>query len=107
MEESTLHIDEKQPKAAKNRRIDLRLEEKQKSLLEAAAALTGQSLMSFVVSNSLRVAQDVLSEYKATELSLADFEKFMRILEEPAKPNKALLRAAERYHRRIESSHGL
>ncbi len=107
MEELALQIDDKHEKPAKDRRIDLRLDAKQKTLLEAAATVTGQSLMSFVLSNSLKVAQSVLRENRATELSLADSEIFMRMLENPAKPNKALLKAARRHRQKIKSSHGL
>ncbi|MBR9977322.1 MAG: DUF1778 domain-containing protein [Bacteroidetes bacterium] len=107
MEELITQFDDKHEKPAKDRRIDLRLEAKQKAMLEAAATATGQSLMSFIVSNSLKVAQSVLREYRATELSLADSEKFMRMLENPAKPNKALLKAARRHRQKIKSSHGL
>ncbi len=107
MEEKALQTEDTQDKPVKDRRIDLRLEAKQKAVLEAAAAVSGQSLMSFVVSNSLKVAQDVLREYRATELSLADSERFMRLLETPAEPNAALLNAAQRHRKKIEYSHGV
>ncbi|MBN1447593.1 MAG: DUF1778 domain-containing protein [Bacteroidetes bacterium] len=107
MEERTLQTSDSQDKPVKNRRIDLRLEAKQKALLEAAATVTGQSLMSFVVSNSLTAARNVLHEYRATELSFADFEKFMHMLENPEEPNTALLNAARRHRQKTKSSHDL
>ncbi|MBR9975277.1 MAG: DUF1778 domain-containing protein [Bacteroidetes bacterium] len=106
MEEAIKQTADRHGKPAKDRRIDLRLDATQKALLEAAAAVTGQSLMSFIVSNSLKVAQGVLQEYRASELSLADAEKFLRLLEHPAEPNDALVNAAKRHRRKIPSSHG-
>ncbi|MCB2206211.1 DUF1778 domain-containing protein [bacterium] len=106
MEERTVRTDDTEKKPAKDRRIDLRLDAKQKALLEAAAAVTGQSLMSFIVSNSLTVAQRVLREYRDTELSVADSEIFMRLLENPEEPTEALLNAARRHRRKTTSSHG-
>lgn len=106
MEKTIKKSEDRTGKPAKDRRIDLRLDATQKALLEAAAAVTGQSLMSFIVSNSLKVAQGVLQEYRASELSLADSEKFLRLLEDPAEPNDALVNAARRHRKKIVPSHG-
>lgn len=106
MEKTIKKSEDRAGKTTKDRRIDLRIDATQKALLEAAAAVTGQSLMSFIVSNSLKVAQGVLKEYRASELSLADLEKFLRMLEDPAEPNEALLDAAKRHRRKVNSSHG-
>jgi uncharacterized protein (DUF1778 family) len=88
-------------------RIDLRLDEAQKRLLETAAAVSGQTLTSFLLSHGLQAAHDVIQEYRATKLTLSDSERFVELLENPAEPPASLKDAAQRYKDQISSSHGL
>ncbi|MCZ7554805.1 MAG: DUF1778 domain-containing protein [Bacteroidia bacterium] len=87
-------------------RIDIRLDPEQKSLLEEAAAVSGHSLTSFLLANSLPAAHAVIREHQTTVLSRTDAEKFIALLENPPKPNKALKSAVREYLKNITDSDG-
>jgi uncharacterized protein (DUF1778 family) len=81
-------------------RLNFRLQRDQKSLIEKAAAVSGQSVSDFAVSSMLRAAQETIQSAATTRLSLRDGEVFLRMLESDAEPNAALKRAAGRYRKR-------
>lgn len=87
-------------------RIDIRLDPEQKSLLEEAAALSGHSLTSFLLANTLPAAHAVIREQQTTKLSRADSERFLELLENPPKPNNALKSAVREYLKNIPVSDG-
>lgn len=91
---------------ARKLRIDIRLDPEQKSLLEEAAAVSGHSLTSFLLANSLPAAHAVLREHQTTVLSRTDAEKFIALLENPPKPNTALRSAVREYRDHISESDG-
>ncbi|MFA6235164.1 MAG: DUF1778 domain-containing protein [Bacteroidota bacterium] len=90
----------------KSTRIEIRVDDAGKNLLEKAAALRGQSLSSFVLSSVLPEAKGIVDEYEVTHLSLNDWEKLDALLADPPKPNKKLLAAVRTYARRVTVDHG-
>jgi uncharacterized protein (DUF1778 family) len=84
--------------SAKTGRLDLRLSDEQKRLIEQAAALAGQMVSSFVLSSSLQRAWELIGEANVIKLSAEDRDRFLAVLGDAnAKPGAALLRAARRY----------
>ena len=91
----------------KEARIVIRVDGSSKELIEKAAALSGQSLSSFIISRMLTDAQHVIDTHNRTVVSLADWERFQEILANPRPPNAALKRAARRYKDAVTQSDGL
>lgn len=87
--------------APKDARLDLRSTATQKSLIEKAAALLGESLTSFVLSTLIDESLKVIREHKATELTMRDWEAFNALLLADAEPNAKLKDAFSEYQRRV------
>jgi uncharacterized protein (DUF1778 family) len=84
--------------AARDRRLDLRIQGELKSLIERAAALSGETLSAFVLGSTLRRARKVLREADVIELSNEARDRFLAVLDDvDARPNAALTKAAERH----------
>ena len=79
-------------------RIEMRIAEDLKELLERAADATGQTLTTFAVSTLVERAHQVLAQAETTRLSAREREAFMQMLDD--KPNAALRKAASRYKAR-------
>lgn len=92
--------------AEKSARLELRSTPEQKSMIERAASLMGESVTSFVLSTVLRDARRVIHEHSITELSLGDWARFTAILESDGKPAPALIEAVQAYRDRVRSSDG-
>lgn len=84
---------------AKTARLEARLTDQQKELLQHAADLTCRSLTEFVVSRAQEVAARTVREYEVLTLSSRDRRVFMDALLKPHPPSKRLRKAAERYKR--------
>lgn len=76
-------------------RLDVRLTREKKELIEQAAAASGQTVTDFTVSTLCRRARKVLRDEQVLVLSDRDRDAFLAALENPPKPNRALLRAAQ------------
>ena len=76
--------------AARSARIEMRLSDEQKEILEEAAALKGQDLTSFALGVLLDEANGVIQEHRNRTLSRRDMRAFLRLLETPPAPNAAL-----------------
>ncbi len=83
--------------SGKSKRIDFRLEEEQKQLIEEAALLCGETTTSFALSTLLQRAHDVILSHKKTILSRNDSLKFFEILDQGTEPNAKLKRAFKKY----------
>jgi uncharacterized protein (DUF1778 family) len=83
--------------AAKTARLETRLTNEQKVLLQHAADLTGRTLTEFVVSSAQEAASRTVREHEVLTLSGRDREVFLDALLKPARPNKRLRQAAQRY----------
>ena len=74
------------------KRIDLRADINQKTILEQAAELKHVSLSSYILASSLKQAQLDLAENETLMLSNRDRDLVMAALENPPEPNEALKR---------------
>ncbi|HXG65016.1 MAG TPA: DUF1778 domain-containing protein [Blastocatellia bacterium] len=86
-----------QDKQRSDARLDFRLNQQVKEVIEQAAAVSGQSVSDFAVSVLYRTAKEVLENERNTRLSDRDRDIFLALLDSDAKPNEALKRAANRY----------
>jgi uncharacterized protein (DUF1778 family) len=92
--------------AQKNARLELRSTHDQKVLIEKAASLMGQSVTSFVLSNVLKDAMEVITKHQITELSLNDWTRFNTVREADLEPNEALVEAMKNHKNRVLNSDG-
>ena len=84
--------------AARDQRLDLRIQGELRTLIERAATLSGETLSTFVLSSTLRRARKVLREADVIDLSQEARDRFLAVLDDvDARPNAALLRAAQRH----------
>jgi uncharacterized protein (DUF1778 family) len=82
--------------------IELHMAQDARSLIERAAAQTGQTLADFAISAALDKAHNLLGEPDRTELTERDHEAFLTMLDAvDAQPSATLLAAAEEYKRRM------
>lgn len=79
-----------------NNRIEMRVTEDHKALVEKAAATVGQTVTAFATATLLERAHQVLAQHEITVLSLRDRKVFLQILD-AGKPNDALKKAAARF----------
>ncbi len=77
--------------------LSLPLSPSERSLLEQAVSLTGQSIDRFAVTALLDRAREVLQSGTIRVLSHRDAVRFLELLDADVQPNDALRRAAERY----------
>ena len=87
--------------APKDARLDLRSTASQKSIIETAAALSGESVTSFVLSTLLGESLKIIQEHDITDLTLRDWERFNSILTAEAEPNSNLTNALKQYNKRV------
>jgi uncharacterized protein (DUF1778 family) len=81
-------------------RLDFRLSPEQKSLIERAARITGQTVSGFATTILLRAAEDAIERETHRTLSDRDAAGFLAMLDSAEGPNDALKAAAERYKAR-------
>jgi uncharacterized protein (DUF1778 family) len=82
-------------------RFEMRLEKRQKELLEQAAAVQGQDLTSFALGVLLRQASDVLEGHRARTATEDGMRAILKLLEHPPAPNAALRKAARRHAKEV------
>lgn len=78
-------------------RLNFRLEDQHKQLIETAASLLGQNVSDFAVSTLIQASQRALQESTTTSLTLRDWNRFLEILDRDEEPNDALKKAAADY----------
>lgn len=69
--------------AEKTARLDLRLTEPQKQLIEQAAAISGSTLAGFAVSQLMDAAAQVVTRARSLTLDAEDWDMFVAALESP------------------------
>jgi uncharacterized protein (DUF1778 family) len=74
----------------KTSRIEIRIDAKNKRLLEKAAALKGKSISSYVLSKSLASAQKDIEQVETLVLKDSDQDLFYELVTNPPAPNEAL-----------------
>ena len=82
---------------SKSDRINCRISPLIKARAEAAAQALGQSITAFTETALAEKAHSVLAEQERIVLSEAQFARFVEILEDPAPPTPALVKAMEKY----------
>ena len=88
---------------AKKSRLDLRIDQDQKELLERAASLRGLSLSSYLLSNSIEAATKDIKSHEKLVLSDNDRDLFLSLMENPPEPNQALKSAMRRFQEEYEN----
>jgi uncharacterized protein (DUF1778 family) len=78
-------------------RLEARVSQETKALLQKAADLEGRTLTDFVSASAQAEAKRVIEQYQILKLSVEESEAFAYALLNPAKPNDALQAAALRY----------
>jgi uncharacterized protein (DUF1778 family) len=78
----------------KQENIHFRISSDAKSVIDKAVVASGQSLTEFATQTLLRAANEVLEREFTTVLSNRDRDLLLALLDEDAKPNKALRKAA-------------
>ncbi|WP_097478702.1 DUF1778 domain-containing protein [Escherichia coli] len=82
--------------ALKKQRIDLRLNEDDKHMIEEAAAMTNQSISQFMVSTASARAAEVIDQHRRLLLNEESWNLVMDSITNPPAPNDRLKRAAKR-----------
>lgn len=85
------------PTTTKNKRLEARVTEQQKELLQRAADLSGRSLTDFIVSSLQSAAEETIRTHQVIELTARSTEAFVNSLLNPPAPNERLRAAARRY----------
>lgn len=76
-------------------RLDLRISQEDKELIETAATLKGQKTSAFVIENMRVVSRQVIETNKTISLGDAEWDKFVDLIENPTEPSKSLRRAVK------------
>lgn len=82
--------------ALKKQRIDLRLTDEDKSMIEEAAAMTNQSITQFMVTSASERAAEVIEQHRRLILNEASWHQVMEAISHPPAPNDRLKKAAKR-----------
>lgn len=81
--------------ALKKQRIDLRLTDEDKSMIEEAAAMTNQSLTQFMVTSASERAAEVIEQHRRLVLNEASWNQVMEAISNPPEPNDRLKKAVK------------
>ena len=82
--------------ALKKQRIDLRLTDDDKSLIEEAAAMSNQTITQFMVASASERAAQVIEQHRRLVLNEESWDLVMEALSNPPAPNARLNSAAKR-----------
>lgn len=80
----------------KKQRIDQRLNEDDKHMIEEAAAMTNQSISQFMVSTASECAAEVIDQHRRLLLNEKSWNLVMDAITNPPVPNDRLKHAAKR-----------
>ncbi len=92
---------EKAPTNLKEDKLHIRVNKKDKNLIEKAADFLGLNASTFVLENALKAARRELAAVGTISLSGEDAETFLRLLTNPPAPNKAMKDAFADYNKRV------
>ncbi|MCC5602667.1 DUF1778 domain-containing protein [Nostoc favosum] len=88
--------------SAKDCRIDLRVTQEQKELLERAASLKGISLSAYTLFHVLPVAKQDIDANEKLVLSNLDRDLFMSVMENPPELKGKLKSAIHKYRQKYD-----
>jgi uncharacterized protein (DUF1778 family) len=86
---------------AQNTRLDVRLPEDNKKLIEQAASFLGQTVSAFTVATLVHEAQEVVERFGMLRLGKRDRDVFLSALDNPPEPNARLRKAATRHAKKV------
>ena len=89
--------------AAKNERINLRLKQSTKNLIERAATFEGKTVSNFIVSSAVARAEKTLHEHESIQLNEQDAKRFFDALAKPLKFNEKLIAVLLEHDGRVDS----
>jgi len=87
----------------KSARIETRVSQDQKELIERAAEVSGRTVSDFVIAHVEVAAKKVIEEHEKLYLDQTQSRLLVDALLTPKKPNKKLKLAMENYRKRVES----
>lgn len=87
----------------KTARIETRVSQEQKDLIERAASFSGRTVSDFVLAHVEFAARKVIEEHEKLCLDQAQSRILVDALLTPNKPNKKLKLAMDEYRKRVES----
>jgi len=90
--------------STKTARLDARVSQEQKALIQRAADLQGRSLTDFIVASLQESAKRAIEEHEVIVLSAEARRVFIEALLNPPEPNEALRRAARTHRKLIRDS---
>jgi len=67
--------------------INVRLTTKLRDLIDRAAAVVGKTRSDFILESARKHAVDVLLDQRLFSLDAAQYEEFLRVLDQPPEPN--------------------
>ena len=79
--------------AIKNNRIDLRVDDESKAILDRAAGVSNLSLSAYILMVALKQAELDIKENETITLSNRERDMIMKMLDEPPEPTEALKKA--------------
>jgi uncharacterized protein (DUF1778 family) len=82
-------------------RLDARVSQKEKDLIEAAASLRGVSVTDFLRTTATDAAHRIIRESEVLTLSERSRKIFVEALLKPPNPNDAAMAAAKRFKREV------
>ena len=85
----------------KEDKFHIRVNEKDKSLIEKAAEFAGLNASAFVLENALKAARRELASVETLSLTRADAEIFLNLLTNPPAANQAMKDAFADYKTRV------
>jgi uncharacterized protein (DUF1778 family) len=94
-------VEHRQRRSRKEERLEARITQAQKLLIERAAALRGTSVTEFVVRSAQEAATAAIKDLDVLHLRDQAREVFIDAVLNPPAPNDAARAAAERYRRRM------
>lgn len=80
-------------------RLDVRLRQSSKQVIEEAAALSGQALSDYVVSTLISHSTEVLEKHRQILLSNRDRDRFLELLAAEDEPTPDLKKAVKKFNR--------
>ncbi|MEG1211429.1 MAG: DUF1778 domain-containing protein [Leclercia sp.] len=86
--------------AVKKQRIDLRLTDEDKNLIEEAAAMSNQTITQFMVNSASERAAEVIEQHRRLILNEGSWNRVMEAIDNPPEPNDRLKRAVKRLQNR-------
>ncbi len=85
----------------KDERINLRLKQNTKLMLERAASFEGQTISKFVLASALARAKKTIQAHEAMSLNTEDSEAFFNALATPVEFNEKLTAAFQEHDKRV------